>query len=60
MVFFEEGGQFFGGTGVLLDCLVELLEGLVDLDRAAALLLARGADLLHEVGGFLDARHELV
>ncbi len=44
----------------MLDHLVELLDRLVDLGRAAVLLLARGGDLLHQFGGALDIRKHAV
>ncbi|KAF5028817.1 hypothetical protein DSECCO2_655110 [anaerobic digester metagenome] len=54
----RSGGDFLGRGRVLLDHLVELLQGLVDLACALALLLAGGVDFLDEVGRALDVRHE--
>jgi len=53
------GGEFLGGRGVVLDDLIKLLQGLVDLLGAGGLFLARGVDLLDEVGRALDVGHEL-
>ena len=55
----RRGRHLFGRTRILLDHLVELLDGLVHLIGADILLAAGRADLLHELGGLLDVGHEL-
>ncbi len=57
--FFRGRSDLFGGGGVLLDHLVELLDGLVHLIGADVLFAAGGADLFHKFGGLLDVGHEL-
>ena len=56
--FLGGGGHLLGGRGVLLDHLVELLDGLGDLLHAPGLLVGGGVDLLHQLGGLLDAGHD--
>ena len=58
--FLGGGSHLFGGGGVLLDHLLQLLQRLVDLLGAGILFLAGGGDLLHQFGGSLDIRHQLV
>ncbi len=50
----EEGDS----GGVLLRDLIQLLNGAIDLLRADALLSAGGADLMHQIGGFMNAWHD--
>ncbi len=58
--FFGGGRDLLGGAGVLLRHLVELLDRLVDLDRADILLAARRADLGDQFGGAADVSTSLV
>ena len=48
-----------GRGGVLLDDLVQLLNGLVDLFGPGILLRGGGGDFLDQIGGFLDIRDQL-
>ena len=53
------GGHLFGSRGILLDHLIELLDGLAHLRCAGALLDACGGDLAHQFRGLLDVGHQL-
>ena len=44
--------------GILLNHLIQLLDGVIDLRRAHILLFGRRRDFLHESRRFLDIRHE--
>ena len=57
--FFRRGGHLFCCSCVLLDDLIQLLNGLVDLVRPVFLLVAGGIDLLDQVGRLLNGRHDL-
>ncbi len=48
------GCQFFGGGRILLDHLIELLNGLVDLRGSNALFGTGRGNLAHQVSGFLN------
>ena len=58
--FLGGGGHFLRCRGILLDHLLQLLQGLVDLLGAGILLLAGSRDLLHQFGGALDIGHQLI
>ena len=51
--------HLLGGRSILLDDLVELLDGGADLLGAGILLFAGSGDLLHQFGGALDIRHQV-
>ena len=53
------GGHLLGGRRVLLDHLVELLDGLVHLGGSGALFGAGGGDFPHQFGGLLNVGNQL-
>ena len=55
----EVDETLFGGAGVLLRHLVELLDRGIDLRRTDILFAAGGGDLLDQLSGLLDVGHQL-
>ena len=54
---FGRGGHLFRGGTVLLNHLIQLLNGFIDLIRARVLFIAGGADLLHQLSRALHVGH---